>query len=425
MSAPVQLILLSVLVTCSAAVSGSETALFALSRQQLRAFERSTHGFRRLVAQLMRRPRAVLMTVLIANTTVNILFFAVSFFFFKRLSHTSPVTAGIGAVASPFVLVVFSEVLPKAIALTQCQRLAPVSAPLIEMLAVILAPLRHVLDRVIVTPLTRAFAPGRVEDPQVSGAELRALVEVSARQGVINVWESEILQGIVALPSVSVKAVMVPRVDIIAVSLDSERESVKRCIRESGKKKLPVYGRDLDDVRGMIHATDLYIHPDRSIHELLKPAHLAPEQADLLQLVTDFRRTGTQLAIVVDEFGGTAGLVSLEDVMEQIVGDITDADEPSAPPSVQTIDDRTYRLSGDASFRSLADFLGVEPGAERVETLGGYLWARIGRLPRPGDTVRTANLTLTVESVTGRRIQYVRVELTDPDDHPQSTEQSA
>ena len=142
--------------------------------------------------------------------------------------------------------------------------------------------------------------------------------------------------------------------------------------------------------------------------------HFVPEQADLLQLVREFRRTGTQLAIVVDEYGGTAGLVSLEDVMEWIVGDIADADEPPREPLAEVIDARTYRLSGDISVRSLAEYFGVRPGAERVETLGGFILWHLGRLPRPGDVVHTANLKLTVETMAARRVESIRVELVEP-----------
>lgn len=414
MASPFQLILLVILLVCSAIISGSETALFALSRYDLRAFERSGNRFKQVVAHLMRRPRMVLMTVLITNTTVNICFFAASFFFIERLSHGHPYAAGLGGLLTPFALIVFGEVLPKAAALAHGQHLAPVVAPIIECLALVLTPLRVVLEHAVVSPLTRVILPGSGAGPHVTTDELRALVEMSTRQGVINVRENEILQQVVALPETSVRSVMVPRVDIVAVSVEADRETAACRLVESGKKKLPVFGRDLDDILGLIHAVDLHLRRNRSLRELLKPVHFVPEQANLLQLVQDFRRTGTQLAIVVDEYGGTAGLVSLEDVMEQIVGDITDTDEPLSKPTVVALDEKTYRLSGDISVRSLAEHFGVRPGAEGIETLGGFMLAQMGRLPRPGDVVRTTNLKLTIERVAGRRVEFVRVELVDP-----------
>ena len=424
MTPSVQVLLMAVLLVCSAFVSGSETALFALSRQQLRGFERSEQRLKQIVVHLMRQPRKVLTSVLIANTTVNICFFAVSFFLFENISRTHALLAGLGGLLVPFALIVLGEVCPKAIALSHCQRIAPLVAPLIETLALVLSPLRWVVDRGVVLPLTRIILPGHGEPPHVSTEELRTLVEMSTRQGVINVRENSILQQVVALPEVSVRAIMVPRVDIIAVSLDASREEICCRFADSGKKKLPVYGNDLDDIRGVISAVELHTNPQKTIEELTRPVRFVPEQANLLQLVQHFRRTKTQRAIVVDEYGGTAGLVSLEDVLEEIVGDIGDADETPSEPTVEPIDERTYRLSGDIAVRSLAEYFGVRPGAQGVETLGGFMLSQLGRLPEPGDVVRTANLRLTVEKVAARRVGLVRVELVDATGETEAQEET-
>ncbi|MFH0982875.1 MAG: hemolysin family protein [Planctomycetota bacterium] len=420
-----QLVLLAVLLACSAMISCAETALFALSRQNLRAFERSENRFKRMAAHLRHQPRTVLMTVLITNTTVNVCFFTISVLLFKQIGGTHPLAAGLGGLLAPFVLIFCGEIFPKAAGLAYSPYLAPVAAPVVEGLALALTPLRVVLERAVVTPLTRIILPSKGVPPQVTTHELRALVELSARQGVINVHENDLLQQIVALPDTSVRSVMVPRVDMVAVPVTADRDTVSRRFRESGRKKLPVYGRNLDNILGLIHAVDLHINmdpnrdregaaPNRPLRELLKPVYFVPEQANLLQLLQDFRRSGTQLAIVVDEYGGTAGLVSLEDVLEHLVGDLADADEKPSAPTVERVDEKTYRLSGDFAVRALADYFGIRPGTEGVETLGGFMLSQLGRLPQPGDVVRTANLKLTVERVTSRRVDSVRVELVDP-----------
>ncbi len=416
MSHHLQLLLLAALLACSATASGCETALFALTRQNLRAFACSENRFKQLAAYLMGHPRLVLITVLITNTTVNVCFFVVSFFFFEQLSLAHPLAAWLGGIAAPFVLILCGEVLPKAACLAHGPSLAPVAAPLIESVALLLTPLRWVLERAVVAPLTRILVPGPGESQHVTTDELRALVELSARQGVINVRENEILQRIVVLPETSVRSIMVPRVDMDAVSFAADRKTLLRRLRESGRTKIPVYGRGLDDILGLIHAVDVHLERGRPLRELLKPVHFVPEQANLLQLVQDFRRRGTQLAIVVDEHGGTAGLVALEDVLEHIVGDLADADEAAFAPRVEVIDRNAYRLSGDVSVRALADYFGVGAGVERVETLGGFMLSQLGRLPQPGDVVRTANLKLTVERVAARRVETVRVELIEPAD---------
>lgn len=433
-----QWLLLVVLLACSGIVSGSETALFGLSRLELRDFAAAGGRLKRQAQQLMLRPRRVLMTVLIANTAVNVLFFAISFVTFKPLSKNHPVAASLGGVAALLAVILFGEVLPKAAARAHAARLAPLVAPLVQGLQTALGPIRLILRVSLIEPITRLAcgqsAAGRTHaaSEEVSIEELQALVEMSARQGVLDSAENRMLHQIVALPEISVRSVMRPRVDVIAVPLDADLGAVCTRMQQAGLTKLPVYGRDLDDVRGLVYAREVYPHvvtrtpagrglpestggswragtsgtesgPTR-LGDLIRPVNFVPEQSNLLQVIEHFQASRSQLAMVVDEYGGVAGLVTLEDVLEQIVGELSGAEQPTEP-AVEPIDENTYRLAGDLNVRDWAQRFGVAGlGSSRFQTVAGLVLAELGRLPREGDSVRIHNLTLTVERLAGRRI---------------------
>jgi len=408
----VQLFLLAVLLVCSGVISGSETALFGLSRAELRGFQATGGALRRRAWQLMQRPRRVLMTVLIANTTINVAFFAISFLTFEQLGEQHALAASAGGVGALLAVILFGEIIPKAVAQAHAARVAPFAAPLVHTLALAFWPLRVVLRTVLVEPLTRLLSPTLAESDDVSADELRALVEMSAHGGVIDSAESRMLQEIVSLPEISVRAVMRPRVDVVALPLSADTLAMKERMRSVRLTKLPVYGRDLDDIRGLIYARDLYLRAREPVERLIRPIHYIPEQANLLQLIEHFRLTRSQLAIVVDEFGGTAGLVSVNDVLERIVGGLHGGGAPDQPATV-AVDENTYRLAGNLDIRSWIERFGVggEAGGRiarsGVETVAGLVLAELGRFPREGDTVCIQNLELTVNSMTGRRIDWI------------------
>jgi len=416
----VQCLLLLVLLACSGAISGSETALFGLSRLELRSFASAAGRFQKRAWQLMQHPRRVLMTVLIANTAINVLFFAVSYVLCEQVGQTHPVAASGAGVAALLAVVLLGEILPKAVARAHAVRFAPIVAPLIHGLQTVLWPVRTVLRVLLVEPLTRLLQPPRPAGDEVSVDELRALVDMSARRGVIDSSENAMLQEIIALPQVNVRSSIKPRVDVIAVPLDASPQRIRSEMRRAKLTKLPVYGRDLDDVRGLVYARDLYLRRGTSIAELIRPVGFVPEQIDLLRLIDHFRTTRSQLAIVVDEYGGMTGLVTLQDVLEQIVGDLAGPDE-SAEPATETIDENTYRLAGGLSIHDWAQRFGINELVggtalpSSVQTVAGLVLAELGRWPAEGDTVRIHNLTLTVERLAGRRIDRI---LLRRDDNP-------
>ena len=422
-------LLLALLLLCSGTVSACETALFCLSRQELHRFRGSGGVLRRRVYRLMQQPRRVLMTVLITNTAVNVSIFAVSFVALERL-HGHAVLAAAGGIGVLLAVIVFGEMVPKGLALSNPGRFAPPAAVMISAIYTVVAPIQWLLAALLVDPITRLLAPSAPGGQSsslpyaVTTDELRLLVEQSAREGAIDSKENEMLQAIVALDRASVREVMTPRVDLHWIRIDDDPAAVSRTMRESGRRKLPVCGRNLDDLRGVLYARDLLLNPKSPIRTLVRPIHFVPEQANLVQVIRHFREEAVRFAVAVDEYGGTAGLVSIRDVAGRIVGDLpTGQDAPGLPTALaERIDENTYRLWGDLSVRIWADHFGVGEIDRHIHTLAGLILARLGRLPQAGDSVRIRNLTLTVESLNNRRIERVLLRREGNDDIKAPTE---
>ena len=406
-----QLVLLAVLLVCSAFFSGSETALFALTRYELSRFRQDERPSHRRVADLMRHPRGLLLTLIIANVTINMFIFAVSLALFQSLVGRESALAPILGLISPLAVTLLGEMLPKGTAIVLRARSAVRVARAVRVVQIVLTPISLLLNTVLVEPITRLLVGRKRPDKYVTVEELRELIEMSGRHRIIDADENAMLDEVVQLSELRVRDVMVPRVDIVAFEIHDDPDELRQIMRERRFTKLPVYDETIDRIIGLIYAKDLLLDPDRPLATMVRPVRFVPELITLTQLLAEFRRTGTQLAVVVDEHGGVVGLVTIEDVAEQIVGELTLPGEPDDRPSWEKLDERRYRISGGTSIRDWSEQFQVRGRDEGVTTLAGLMLAWLGRIPAVGDRVRMGNLLLTVESLRGRRIEWILLEL--------------
>ena len=420
-----RLALLALLLACSAFFSGAETALFSLSRHELTTLARHPRASHRLVADLMRKPRKLLLTLMIGNVTINTFIFAASLSLFQSLGEGTRWVAFAPALGliSPLLVTLFGEILPKGTSIEMRTRVAPRLAPAVRVFQLLLTPLSGALNLVLIEPLTRLVVGGRRPDPDVSIEELHELVEMSERRHVIDADENAMLSEVIQLEELEVRDVMVPRVDMTAFEINDDPDALRRLMREHRFAKLPVYEGDIDHVVGLIYGKDLFLDRDRPLVDLVKPVPFVPDLITLTQLLAHYRRTRTQMAIVVNEYGGVVGVVSVEDVAEQIVGELTLPEEASDQPAWERIDPRRYRVAGRVSVRDWSVQFHVRALAERATTLAGLVVSLLGRIPQVGDQVQIGNLTLTVEAMERRRVTWILLELAD-DERPAAVDEA-
>jgi putative hemolysin len=415
-SVPVHVALLLVLVMLSATFSGSETVLFALTPAQLQQQAASSNPFRRLAARLMKHPKRTLTTILVGNTTVNVLLFATSYVLFHGLAaQVGAWVTPVAGVASVLLVVLVGEVAPKVLGVTLTQRLVPFSAIAVQFSGYVLGPLGRILDVAVVEPLTRLIfgQPGHriARESQLSTGELKTLLEMSRRRGLINRTEDVYLREVIDLSKIRVRDIMIPRVEVTMFDVNGPAEELRNLMRGTRLTKIPVYDGVVDEIVGLVYAKILFFEPDKPLRELVTPVRFVPELITAEQLLLHFRQTRSQLAIAVDEFGGVAGLVTLEDVLEEIVGEIHDPEEVETEPEIVQLSETEYEISGRLNVHYWVEMFDISGLTERVTTVAGLVTARLGRPAQVGENVTIGNVRLGVIATDGPRIERLRLTL--------------
>ena len=356
---------LCVLIAVSGLISASETALFALTRQQLHRFRQSKTIATAIIIRLRENPGDLLSTVLLANIAVNILLYSMLGITVNRMAGDSGLRVAILGVVG-FVIVLFgAEIIPKLIAYALSDRLAPLAALPLRALELITLPVRRFLGVLIVEPLTRVFS-ATSQSPALSADDLQELVNISQKEGLIDHRENVLLHQLMDLSDLRVSALMVPRVDVVAHDLADPPEELVRLIKTSRLLRIPVYEGSIDSIQGIVSAKDYLLNPKTPISQLVRPVHYIPEQARVEALLAHFRQSRSQFAVVVDEYGGLAGVIALEDIVEAIVGELRAPEEETAGPRSRL----RYRAQGRRPRADHRDLRGADPlQAGRVELL--------------------------------------------------------
>ena len=410
-----------VLLVLSALFSGSEVALFSITPGEREGLGESGTAASGRVARLLDRPRRLLVAILFLNTVVNVgaailstqLVLAAA----AAFGWSEVVALVANVVGLTFVLLVTSEVAPKLAASRRpvwfAETVSGVLAPLVR----VVAPLADLLAR-MASALQARF---RSEVEPLSSADIKTMADVGEAQGSLEEEERALIHSIVEFGETTVREVMVSRVDVTALSADATLDEALAMIRESGHSRFPLYRDHLDSVLGVVYAKDLLPHvdgdggaaaPDWAV--LARKPLFVPPAKPLDDMLTDFQRTNTHMALVVDEYGGTAGLVTLEDLLEEVVGEIRDElDHPDDDTLVHAVEPGVYRAEGRVDLDDLADAVGVvlDTAAFDFETLGGLILHLVGDIPEAGTEVDHERLRLRVTAVEDNRIGEVRVEV--------------
>ena len=392
------------LLALSGTCSASEAALFSLS-----PIERERAG--RATRRLLERPKSLLVTVLLANLVINILFFAFADRLFdgteaREYALWTQLASLFGAL---FVLVVFGEILPKTLAIRSRVPLSVTTAPAWLVLVEALGPVRRVL--VALMDLFGRLAERGGDERVLTADELGSVLASSARSGELGLREANLLGEIVELGAMRVREIMTPRVDGLFLELDgSNREEITARALEQRSSWLPVMDGTPDEIRGSVRVRDLLVWPERAIASLAMPVLFVPEVASCMDLLQLFRERKATEAVCVDEWGGTAGYVTVEDVFEELVGELRVEGE-ARQVEVVPLGEGAYRVPGLLSIRDWNERFGMRVVPTEFETVGGLVTALLGRIPRPGDRVSHGDLDMEVGEVRGRRVSWVRLEL--------------
>ncbi len=409
---PLGYIVLALLLLLSAFFSGSETALLAANKLRLRQLD--DEGSRRagLIRRLLADPGRVLTALLVGNNIVNVAATVLATALLVELwgVQRGPVYALIGMT---LLLLIVGEVTPKTFAAKYADRVAMWVARPVGWLTTLLSPVIWLLglfSNVLVRPLG-----GRVNlaSPLVTEEEIRLLVKMGEEEGVIQEDEREMIHSIFEFGDKVAREVMVPRIDMAGVPDTATVAAALRLIREDGHSRLPVYHEAIDQIVGIVHVKDLMAYAqdgrdETPVKEAARPAYFIPESKPLDGLFREMRRRKAHMAIVVDEYGGTAGLVTIEDLLEEIVGPILDEYDVEEK-LVEIVNEHVALVDGRASLEEVNEQLGLDLPAGEVDTIGGFIYALLGHVPTQGESVSADGVELFVEQLEGHRIARIRL----------------
>lgn len=417
-------VVLIILLACSAMVSGAEVAFFGLSQTELNELRDSETPSGSLVWRLMEKPRKLLATILVANNAINIgivllladmgetLFAGLDQNYFGFLSLKFVLEIALATV----LILLFGEIIPKIYANRNRKSFALRMAYPIRFLDVIFTPLTAPM-RAGSALLYKRLGPKK---SNLSVDHLSQALELTS-EGDTTKEEQKILEGIVSFGNTDTKQVMRPRIDIFALSDDMKFPEVMSAIREHGYSRIPVFSENMDNVLGVLYVKDLLPYLDRKIFNwvsLIREPFFVPENKKLDDLLLEFQNKKNHLAIVVDEFGGTSGIVTLEDVIEEIVGDISDEfDDEDLIYS--KLDDYNYVFEGKTNLKDFYRVARIENEEEfednkgESETIAGFVLEISGNFPRKGEVIRFNTYAFTVESLDRKRLKQIKITLPD------------
>ena len=341
----------------------------------------------------------------------------VAFAMFLVLGETGHTWAALAVTAAvALVVVALLEAIPRLLMIGAPEYWGLRLSPLAEALKAAFAVPAWIVslpDRIMLR--ARGLSPDAFEDV-LDSDELVRLMEIEQEEGAMEPSEREMIRGIINLEDTSVHEIMVPRIDVVAVSTEDTLEDVIRVIMERGYSRVPLFEETIDNVVGVLYAKDIMKHlaaggVDRSatnLRDLARPPFFVPESKRIDELLADMRANRVHLAIVVDEYGGTAGIVTIEDMLEEIVGEIED-EYDREEPTIEKVDDTEVIVDARVSIDDLNELLGLHIEGDDFDTVGGFVYHELGKIPAAGDEVQSDGLRLRVLSVLGRRIKKIRV----------------
>ena len=408
-------VLLFILLLCSALISGAKVALFSLKKGDIETADADNSKSIILITSLLERPKKLLATILVANNFINIaiviLFAYVGQFLFSSIEN-EVFRFLLEVICATFLILLFGEIIPKIYASRNSLKFSIALARPLQFLDVVFSPISMPL-RFITIQIQNGLGK---QKSNISVDQLSQALELTNDDDTTK-EEQQILQSIVSFGNTDTKQVMRPRMDIFAVNIDAEFNTIIPEIINNGYSRIPVFEENIDKVVGILYVKDLLPHLNKKIFDwktILREPFFVPENKKLDDLMQEFQIKKVHLAIVVDEYGGTSGVISLEDIIEEIVGDISDEYDVD-DLNFSKIDENNYRFDGKTSLKDIYKILSIEDNSlfedkkGEAETIAGFILELSGGFPRVGSEINFGNYVFTIEAIDKKRIKQIRL----------------
>lgn len=408
-----QFLFLAVLLLLSAFFSSAETALTTVNKIKMKTLADEGDGRAELVLRITNDSGKMLSAILIGNNIVNLSASSLATTLAIRLLGSYG--AGVATGVLTFLILIFGEISPKTIATLHATKMSLRYAKVIWFLMVILTPAIYIINRLSMAFLRLLRVDPNHNEGAMTEEELRTLVDVSHESGVIEGEEREYIHNVFDFTDATAKEIMIPRIDMTAVNVNWSYNRLLEVFQEDMFTRLPVYEEDTDNIVGLINMKDMILAPkDESfaIRDYLRKVYFTYEQKNTSELFEEMRRERLSLAVVLDEYGAVAGMVTLEDLLEELVGEIRDEFDADEEDDIIQISDREFQVQGSMNLEDLCDALSLDFMSEDYDTIGGYLTGLFDHFPQKGEMYVTGDgVILKVDAVVNKRITKVHIKL--------------
>lgn len=410
----IQLVIVIILLSASAFFSSAETALMTSNKLRMRNLAENGNKRAAKVLKVTENTDKMLSAILIGNNIVNLTASSISTTLTLKIFGSKLV--GIATGILTFLILVFGEITPKNVASKNAEKMALIYIGVISFLVTLLTPVIFIVNTVAKFVIS-IFNKNGDDNNAVTEEELRAMVEYSHEEGVIENEEKKMIVNVVDFGDTVAGDIMVPRVDMVMVDEKSSYEEILQVFREERYTRIPVYEETPDNVIGILNVKDFLLIEDKEnfvMKELLREPLYTYEYKKTSALMMDMRKTGANIVIVLDEYGITAGLITLEDMLEEIVGEIRDEFDADEDEGITKVSDLEYLIDGSTNLDDINDRIGLSLSSEEYESIGGLIMEKLGRLPVEGEIINFDNIVLTVKKMDHARIEKVCLKLKQP-----------
>lgn len=387
------IIVIGLLVITSAYFSATETAFSSLNRIRIKNMAEEGNKRAALVLKLSENYDKLLSTILVGNNIVNIMTASIATVLF--VSHLGNLGATVSTIVTTVIVLIFGEISPKSLAKESPEAFAMVSAPILQILIVILTPVNFFFTqwKVLLSKLFKTTGSQGITEE-----ELLSIVEEAEQDGAINAEDKELINSVIEFNDRRVMEILTPRVDIVAAPKDITQKGLTKLFIQTGYSRIPVYDGAIDNIIGVIHLHDFFtlaVDNFTSIDSIITNAVYITETTKISNLLKLFQETKSHMAVIIDEYGGTAGIITMEDILEELVGEIWD-EHDEVIDEIKQLDDNTYRIMCSAEIDKVLELfeLTVETDSS---TLSGWIMEQLGKIPGVGDSFEYENITVTIE----------------------------
>ncbi|NLK22564.1 MAG: HlyC/CorC family transporter [Clostridiales bacterium] len=406
-----QVILLIVLISLSAFFSMSETALMSLSKVRLRNMVEEKVKGADLVEKLLEEPNKLLGAILIGNNIVNIGASSIATSVALQIFGNSGAAVATGIMT--VLILIFGEITPKSLAQQNAEKISIRIAKIIKFIVTVFKPFVTVFTGISSLFIRICGGDPNETEPFITEEELRTMVGVSEEEGVLEDGEKEMIFNVFDFSDIQVKDVMVQRVDMVALDATSDYSKVKELIKEEQFSRVPVFNETIDNIVGILNVKDLIIKDNDTenfnILDYIREPFYTFEFKKIKEVFNEMKKTRNHFAVVLDEYGGTVGIVTIEDLIEEIVGEIEDEYDEEREDNIKVVKENEYIVEGSTKLHDISDLIGVNMESEDFDSVGGLVLEKLGRLPKKNEKVQIGNIKFVVEDLEKNRIKKIRI----------------